>query len=138
MSADERTIREANAMTNSDVVIDDVQCGRCGSSMNWESCDGCDGGVYEIDDDDGMYEPEIRICPACRGKGGWWECLSDYGDREEAATWCAGSPLPGRINVPCSSVEEFTIMADGTTIYKRGTWAELIVLGEQEMRRDDA
>ena len=36
----------AETVTPPVVVIEDVRCGRCGSSMNWESCDGCDGGYW--------------------------------------------------------------------------------------------
>lgn len=109
-------------MSTDDVILDDVQCGRCGSSMGWEYCDGCDDCAYEYEDGDGMFEPTWRTCPACSGKGGWWQCLSDYGDHP---TWCEGNPRIGRLRVPCSSVEEFTITKTGTT-YKRGAWAELI------------
>lgn len=104
------------------VVISGVQCGRCGSSMAWESCDGCDGGYYEEEDDDGLYEPTFRICPACQGRGGSWRCLSDYGDPGGGATWCAGNPRPGRLDVPCSAVEEFECCWDGTSRIVRQSW----------------
>lgn len=94
--------------------------------MSWEPCDGCDGGVYEDDDDDGMYEPTVRTCPACNGMGGWWHCLSDYDGDANGSTWCEGNPRVGRMKVPCSAVEEFVCYADGSVTYNRGAWAVLI------------
>lgn len=100
------------------VVIDDAQCGRCGSSMSWEPCDGCDGGTYEDEEDEDLI---IRTCPACAGKGGWWQCLSDYGDEP---TWCAGNPGPGRQEVPCSAFEGFVVYDNGTSKITHRSWTD--------------
>lgn len=121
-------------MTTAD--YEDVQCGRCGSSMNWEDCDGCGSeGTYE-EEGDCLEPPRLRTCPACGGKGGWWVCLSDYNGDVNGNTWCEGNPRPGRLKVPCSAVEEFAVHPDGTTTYKRGGWAELIEDG-REMTSED-
>ena len=112
--------RDTADLVSPRVVIEDAQCGRCGSSMHWESCDGCDGGEYEVEGD-WDEEPSYHTCPACNGKGGWWQCLSDYGDEP---TWCDGNPRPGRTEVPCSAFEEFTVYEDGTSKITHRSWTD--------------
>lgn len=76
----------------------ELQCKRCGSSMYWESCPDCDGGLV-LDDDFYANLDATKPCASCDGEGGKWICLS-------TAEWCDSHPLPGREDVPRSIVEE--------------------------------
>lgn len=80
-------------------INDDCQCARCGSSCYFEDCDACggEGFVWGEDIASGydfgwIDEDETYPCQACRGKGGWWRCISS---RE----WCQANPMPGREGV---------------------------------------
>jgi hypothetical protein len=85
----------------------DCQCARCGSSCGWDDCYGCGGeGAYLCDDDE--CPDDWDWCPECRGKGGWWNCLSS---RE----WCEAHPRAGREDVSRGAVEWFDVLSDGTT-----------------------
>lgn len=91
----------------------ECQCARCGSSLEWVTCDRCGGEgttapgeLYEEDPlwyDQDAYEP----CRDCNGESSWPRCLSSY-------EWCLFHPLPGRIEIEPSTAEWFPIgLADG-------------------------
>jgi hypothetical protein len=75
----------------------DVQCARCGSSIEHVTCNSCD--EYGMDGHDCgedtccCPEPvDNMTCRDCGGTGGWWRCLSAGG----GVDWCQANPLPGR------------------------------------------
>jgi hypothetical protein len=91
-------------MSEPEVVEQDVQCARCGSSMDWTDCYACggDGELEEPDEDKSVTSP----CYSCDGKGGEWICLSGY-------AWCELNPKKGRATTP-PGPEFFDVMSDGT------------------------
>jgi len=86
----------------------DCQCARCGSSLDWESCDHCGGeggrGWDDLQFEDPFWydENDFIPCDICEGEGGWWLCLS--GEK-----WCDENPLPGREDVKRSTPEWFCV-----------------------------
>lgn len=58
----------------------DPSCTICGSSLDYQVCDACDGGYVGHDcgeDCCACLHPEDNIvCDICEGKGGWWQCLN--------------------------------------------------------------
>lgn len=74
------------------------QCARCGSSADWVDCYNC-GGEGELGSDciDDLCHGGECIhgdsgqlrCDICRGKGGWWRCIS-------SRDWCTAHPMSGR------------------------------------------
>lgn len=76
---------------------DDCQCARCGSSCTFIDCANC-GGEGEIEDSDWQFEGEYHRCDWCRGKGGWWRCLS-------GEQWCKDNPRPGREDQPVMGMD---------------------------------
>jgi hypothetical protein len=79
----------------------DPSCARCGSSMTWIDCEMCGGeGVDGHDCGEDCcccIDPEDNVpCDACRGRGGWWQCMSN-------PVWCEAHPLPGREKVPVNT-----------------------------------
>ena len=83
----------------------DVQCARCGSSIEHVACTSCDeNGMDGHDcgeDTCCCANPEGNVaCYVCGGRGGWWRCLSSGRD-----DWCSANPLPGRESVTGSTPE---------------------------------
>lgn len=83
------------------------QCARCGSSMDWQDCDGCGGEGFAGHDcgEDTcccMWPEENMLCDFCDGDGGWSVCGS-------GAEWCEANPLPGRESIRRGEVEWFVI-----------------------------
>lgn len=71
-----------------------VCCPRCGSSCSFEECTECDefGYAYHDCGEDCcmcLDQSNNVTCAICRGKGGWWQCLS-------SAEWCKANPIAGR------------------------------------------
>jgi hypothetical protein len=81
-----------------EVMVSDVQCARCGSSMYWESCWQCGGYQRFFGNED---------CRECDGKGGAYFCFSGH-------DWCMAHPRPGREQTK-PDPEFFDVMSDGTT-----------------------
>lgn len=88
----------------------DCQCGRCGSSCDYQECWNCDDGGCGSDCCDDLCHGgecihgdsgQIR-CDICQGHGGWWVCLSD---RE----WCNANPIEGRENIKRGQIEWFKV-----------------------------
>lgn len=79
-----------------DVRFVDVQCKRCGSSIEFIDCVDCDGDGEWEDDQDGWTI--VRACNDCHGVGGFWICMS-------TAEWCEANPLPGNENVERHTME---------------------------------
>ena len=74
----------------------ECQCARCGSSVDWLSCQDCCWGYcgeWGEDDDD------VR-CDTCNGDGGGHVCLS-------SPAYCQANPLPGREDVQRGTIEWF-------------------------------
>ena len=91
----------------------ETQCARCGSSACWEECEYCCGEGFVGHDcgDDCCVciDPEDNIpCPCCRGRGGWWTCVSG---RE----YCDANPLPGREGVKRGVIEWFALPSRGSS-----------------------
>jgi hypothetical protein len=87
-------------------IVMDTQCGRCGSSILYESCKNCAGdGYFEHDCfEDSCYclDPEDEVCPYCEGEGYIPICLS-------SPQWCESHPMAGREHTPRSTPESFSI-----------------------------
>lgn len=84
----------------------DVQCGRCGSSMRFEHCDGCVDGFQGHDcgeDSCACAEPADNVtCGICGGAGGFHICLS-------SEAFCKAHPREGRGLVERSTPEWFVV-----------------------------
>ncbi len=86
-------------MTDTEVI---VQCGRCGSSVEWVDCEECGGqGTTlpgELYESDPLWygRDDVDPCHICEGERGWWRCLS-------SPAWCQAHPRPG-----CAAVERST------------------------------
>lgn len=85
----------------------ECQCARCGSSADYVHCEYCSGlGLdgHDCGDDCCVcLHPEENVpCDICRGRGGWYLCLS-------SPEWCKANPLPGRENVPREAIEWFLV-----------------------------
>lgn len=79
--------------------FDDPSCKRCGSSAGWVDCESCNEGFVEEDfGDDVVPEYHDVECHYCRGKGGWWRCLS-------TVAFCEANPMKGRENVGRGEIE---------------------------------
>ena len=80
------------------------QCARCGSSVDHVRCDHCEDGVNGHDCGEDVCccrYPENNIpCDICRGRGGWWSCMS-------SPEWCKANPLDGREEIEQGQVEWF-------------------------------
>lgn len=75
--------------------IEDVQCGRCGSSLAWDRCGACEATGYTIENPD-------PGCEVCEGTGTMSTCLSD-------ADWCEDHPMPDCENVERHTPDYFSI-----------------------------
>jgi hypothetical protein len=73
----------------------DCQCARCGSSCSRVDCWECFG----------ECDPECGQCSECRGRGGWWACLSSL-------EWCRANPIKRRENVAHGEIEWFVVVSD--------------------------
>lgn len=79
---------------------------RCGSSLDWDSCDVCGGdgitGPGELHEEDPLwYDPDdFEPCSQCGGQACWPQCLSS----EE---WCNANPLEGRETIERNTPEWF-------------------------------
>jgi hypothetical protein len=84
----------------------DFQCGRCGSSILFETCQDCAGDGYHehdcFDDSCCCLDPEGEVCVVCNGEGLIPICLS-------SEAWCNTHPLSGREFTPRSTPEEFSV-----------------------------
>ncbi len=84
----------------------DLQCARCGSSVDTEPCDECEDGFdgHDCGEDCCMclYPDENVLCQYCRGAGVFHRCLS-------SSAWCEANPLPGREAVERGTIEWFTV-----------------------------
>ena len=83
----------------------DEQCARCGSSVIFEDCErcGCEGFVDdELEFDYEVMDYDIKPCPDCRGRCGYWRCLS-------TPEWCQAHPLQGREDVARGTIEFFQV-----------------------------
>lgn len=72
--------------------MDEPSCARCGSSMTWVDCWNCEDGYSHHDCGEDtcccLYPEDNVTCDICRGRGGWWVCLS-------SENWCQDNPMPG-------------------------------------------
>lgn len=84
----------------------EYQCGRCGSSILFETCTNCAGdGYFEhdcFDDSCCCLDPEDDACTVCGGEGSIPICLS-------SAEWCEAHPMPGHEHIARSTPERFTV-----------------------------
>jgi hypothetical protein len=85
----------------------EYQCGRCGSSITFESCPNCAGdGVTSHDCGEDccccLYPEDNVTCDVCEGDGTIAICLS-------SPEWCNANPLPGRETTERNTVESFSI-----------------------------
>lgn len=84
----------------------DVQCARCGSSVDTERCDHCEDGFdgHDCGEDCCMCRyPEDNVpCDYCDGTGVWRRCMS-------SPEWCEANPVPGREDVPRGKIEWYTV-----------------------------
>lgn len=84
----------------------EYQCGRCGSSLDFEECPNCDDGYVGHDCGEDCCccaDPEDNVvCDICRGIGAFPRCIS-------SKEWCEANPLPGREKTPRSTPEAFTV-----------------------------
>lgn len=78
----------------------DVQCARCGSSVDSERCENCDDGWTEGDEDADICGCGYTRCWACDGRSVRHRCLS-------SPEYCEAHPLPGREGVERGKVEWF-------------------------------
>ena len=88
----------------------ECQCARCGSSVDWRTCDNCAGeGLdgHDCGEDCCMCRHPIDnvTCDLCDGFGGDYWCLSS---RE----WCEANPLDGREDVARGKIEWFVVTED--------------------------
>lgn len=74
--------------------------------MVWKQCDVCDDGYdgHDCGEDCCVcLDPEPNVvCDVCRGRGGWWACLS-------SVDWCRANPKPGREKILHSTPEWFVV-----------------------------
>lgn len=84
----------------------ECQCARCGSSLEWISCEHCGGeGMTELgelyEEDPLWYDPDdTEPCYQCGGEAAWPVCLS-------SEDWCQAHPLKGRTEIKHSTPEWF-------------------------------
>ena len=85
----------------------DYQCKRCGSSLDVQPCEGCDGSGFSHhecgEDCCSCADPHDNVpCDWCGGQGSFGRCLS-------SEAWCVANPLEGREQVERHTPEEFVI-----------------------------
>ena len=88
----------------------EVQCARCGSSLDFDPCFQCGGSGFDDHDcgDDCCCcaDPDDDVqCEACGGRGSYPVCASEH------SGWCKANPKPGRENTPVSTPEWYTFDA---------------------------
>lgn len=85
----------------------EAQCARCGSSLDFDDCEVCNGeGVDGHDCGEDccccLYPEDNVPCSYCHGYGSYPQCLSS----EE---WCQAHPLPGREQTPRNTPEWYVV-----------------------------
>lgn len=85
----------------------DVQCARCGSSLNFEPCEQCGGSGFDGHDcgEDSCCcaDPADNVrCGACYGRCAFPVCVSEH------SGWCKANPRPGREEIAESTPEWYT------------------------------
>lgn len=89
-----------------DASHEEVCCGRCGSSVEMQRCEECNGDGDRPDDgsDPGSYRTDFGFvqCHACDGEPMWYRCLS-------SVEWCNAHPIPGRESIERGKIEWFDI-----------------------------
>jgi hypothetical protein len=86
----------------------ECQCARCGSTLEWESCEACGGegitGPGELYEQDPLWydEDDYEPCHQCNGEASWPICVS-------TPEWCEANPMPGREKTPRHTPEWFVV-----------------------------
>lgn len=86
----------------------ECQCARCGSSVEFDSCNRCGGdgwtAIGELYEEDPLWYDvdDIRPCYDCGGECGWYFCIS-------STEYCEAHPLPGREQTPRGTIEWFKL-----------------------------
>lgn len=85
----------------------ECHCARCGSSLEFETCEMCGGeGVdgHDCGEDSCccMHPDDNITCDACLGRGAWPRCMSSF-------EWCEAHPLPGRAETKRSTPEWYAV-----------------------------
>jgi hypothetical protein len=97
--------RPPDEMYASDLELD-VQCARCGSSVDAQRCEYCEDGFdgHDCGEDTCMCRyPEDNVpCQYCGATGVWHICMS-------SPEWCEANPLPGREQVGRGALEWYTV-----------------------------
>lgn len=86
----------------------ECQCARCGSTCDWTQCGQCEDGFdgHDCGDDCcSCLDPEENVvCDICRGRGGWYRCMS-------SSEFCKANPLKGRESTQRGVLEWFVVEA---------------------------
>lgn len=97
--------RPSDEMYRSGLEIE-VQCARCGSSVDTQHCGHCEDGFDGHDCGEDCcccLHPEDNVpCQYCDGTGLWRRCMS-------SPEWCQANPMHGREGVERGRFEWYTI-----------------------------